>query len=296
VAAEDDVAVLTGLGNYLLIVDVSAPAAPTLESAVGEGSGFDVTIENQVAFVAAVEEGLVVVDVSVPDTPSVLGLYDSSGTATGVAVQGTSVFLATVEAQHWVLGCDSCTAGCLVSVDIESPDPDICEGEQALLFGANIVESGCPGGLLEYQWFEDGEVIPGANQAMYVVPSTRPAGQPQYWLEVRCQADPSCIGLGWIDVNIAPETWPTLTPSSLRVTKADLEHTLSWGYQTGGGEANVHRSLVAADLAAVPPDMSTFIAASPDTAYSSTLVLPPGGVAFYRVHPRKSCSGNSAPF
>jgi len=296
VAAEGDVAVLTGLGNYLLIVDVSSPANPTLVGALGEGSGFDVTLEDQVAFVAAAEEGLVVVDVSVPDAPSVLGLYDASGTASGVAVQGTSVFLATVEAQHWVLGCDSCAPGCLVSLDIESPDPDVCEGEQALLFGANIIESGCPGGLLEFQWFEDGIVIPGADQAMYVVPRTQSPGRPQYWLEARCQTDPSCVGLGWIDVSITPESWPTLTPNSLRVTKADLQHTLTWGYETGGGEANVHRSLVAADLSALPPDMSTFIAASPGTTYSSTLPLPPGGVAFYRVHPRKSCSGDSAPF
>jgi len=133
------------------------------------------------------------------------------------------------------------------------------------------------------------------HQRHPLVPATHSPGHPQYWLGAPCQTDPSCVGLGWIDVSIMPESWPTLTPNSLRVTKADLQHTLTWGYETGGGKANVHRSLVAADLSALPPACPP--SSPPPRAPRTSRPSPSrrGGVASYRVYPRMSGSGDSAP-
>jgi len=295
VAVSGNLAVVTGLDNYVTTVDVSSPSNPALLGDLTGGTGFGVILFGDNALVAADGDGLVIIDVSMPSAPTVAGFYDASGTAAALANDGRTVYLATVAAQHWVLGCDACAQGCLIDLDVDSPDPDVCEGQPVLLLGNVRNQSGCPGGILDFQWFEDGVPIPGATQPGHTVLGTHPPGDFVFRLDAWCRADPSCADRAWIDVGITPEIWPVIAPNSVRVTKHDLEHTIWWTNLSGWGEANVHFSLVAADLAPDPPDMSTFLAASPGGRYTTIRILPPGGIAYYRVYPRKSCSGQSAP-
>ncbi len=97
----------------LLIVDVSVPSAPRL---LGNYTGLDifveaVTVSGSTVFVweSGLENELLILDVSTPSTPRLLGSYLYIGDAYGVAVSGSTVFVAAgnelmiVDVSQWAL-------------------------------------------------------------------------------------------------------------------------------------------------------------------------------------------------
>jgi len=72
------------LGNGLVVVDVSNPAAPTLKGSYdtawySEG----IAVAGDYAYLADLSSGLVVVDVSDPAVPTLKGSYDTVGFQVG---------------------------------------------------------------------------------------------------------------------------------------------------------------------------------------------------------------------
>jgi hypothetical protein len=295
VAYRDGLALVNGLSSYLYTVDVTVPSSPSVKGSLTGGTGFDVAVSGDRALVAAGAEGLLVVNVSAASSPTLEGFYDTSGTAQAVAGDGTTVYLATQEAQHWVFGCDTCFAPCSVDAVARTHTPDVCAGTKVELEGETSTSSGCPGGKLLYQWYEDGAPIPGATDPNYTVPDTHPAGNPLFWLEVRCELDHECLDWAWVDVLLRSDSWPTIAPTSLRVAKTASDHTLTWAIESGTGETNVHRSLDPSLLSLTGPDPATLADFTDTTGYTSSYNVPGEGVAFYRLFGRMACTGGSAP-
>lgn len=85
-----------GVGYRLLAYDVTDPAAPRLLGTTASFADFvlGVAIAGTRAYVAAGSSGLHVVDISDPSRMSLLGSWDSPGSAEGVAISGSTAYLA----------------------------------------------------------------------------------------------------------------------------------------------------------------------------------------------------------
>jgi len=292
VAASGSLVTLTGLGDGLDVVDVSTPTSPSLVASMSADEGFGVSMQGTQAYLALGEAGVAVVDLSNPLVPVVVGTYDTSGTAVSVAASGTSVMVATVDAQHWALHCDACSAGCLATADVQPANPSLCEGETVQLDGSGSSVPGC-GGALEYQWSEDGVPIPGATQATLDVPAAHASGSYRFTLDVSCASLPGCSAQASTDVSIAADSFPVVVVDSLRVHKGAGVEVLSWQIASGSGGTNIHRALVAPLLTDSAIDDATIVDVSPTTSYDNSFALPGPGVIFFKVFGRRSCTGAS---
>lgn len=79
----------------LMIVDVSAPSAPTLKGSYNtDGYATGVFVSGNYAYVADESYGLVIVNISNPASPSRVGGYNTQGVATNVFVNGDYAYVA----------------------------------------------------------------------------------------------------------------------------------------------------------------------------------------------------------
>ncbi len=90
--AGDHVYVVTTTG-LLHVIDVSTPSSPIPVGSASVGTAVDVAVSGDHAYVAANYSGLVVVDVSTPSDPEVIGSSDVPDAASGVASDGSHVFV-----------------------------------------------------------------------------------------------------------------------------------------------------------------------------------------------------------
>ena len=297
VAVQGGLAVITGLGAALYAVDVSNPALPTLLGTLPGGPGFAVTLRGTIAAVACGDLGIKIVDVTNPASLSLLGSYDTSGAAAAVAGSGATYALATSAAQHWFLTCRTCTPGttCRVDAVVHAVTTRVCEGTPITLDASATQATGCTGNALDYQWFENAVVIPGATTPIYVVPGTHPPGAPQFTLAATCRANPSCSGVSSsFSLAIDAAAWPIIGDNSLKLARlAGVGQTLSWTVVAGVGQSNVHRTLDKTALTGLWADMSSLVGTSPTTSYNDAFSAPADSVGLYQVYGRDSCRGLS---
>lgn len=104
-----------GYSNFVYAIDATDPAAPVLRGFLGGGSGFDVVLRGDDAIIAAGGLGTLVIDLSDRLLPRLIAAYDTSGDVYDLAVAGDLVVLASLGAEHWLLWCDACAAGCVDS-------------------------------------------------------------------------------------------------------------------------------------------------------------------------------------
>ena len=82
----------------LAVVDLTRPEAPVMVARVsdedGIGSGRDVVTDGRAAYVAATETGIAVVDVRDPEAPRLLGVHDTAGVASSVALSADRLYVA----------------------------------------------------------------------------------------------------------------------------------------------------------------------------------------------------------
>jgi len=80
----------------LVVVDLTVPATPTIRGRVTVGASALVSVKviGSLAYVAAGSAGLQIVDVSTPTAPVVIGVVDTPGTASGVAVASGRAYVA----------------------------------------------------------------------------------------------------------------------------------------------------------------------------------------------------------
>jgi hypothetical protein len=85
-----------GVGNQLVVLDVSNPLNPTLigQTDILPDSVGDVAITGNYAFVANEHGGLRVIDVSNPANPIEVGFYDTPGYAHDVVLAGNYAYVA----------------------------------------------------------------------------------------------------------------------------------------------------------------------------------------------------------
>ncbi len=94
VAVEGNLAYV-GVGQQLLVVDVSDPTTPTVIGRILiPAPVWDIALANGLAYVANGYGGLRVVDISDPAAPQEVGFYSSSWSALGVAVSGHYAYIA----------------------------------------------------------------------------------------------------------------------------------------------------------------------------------------------------------
>jgi hypothetical protein len=292
VAARGDLVVVTGLGDALVVVDVSSPSAPRVVGSLTGGPGFDVALLGDRAFVGMGDAGVVVIDVSDPTAPRVDASLDTSGSAVSVAVAGADMLVATVDAQHWSLRCDACAAGCTVVADVQPQDPVICEGTTLLLDASASSAPGCLGAL-DFQWYEDGTAIPGATDATWLVPASHAPGTFDLTVDVACAALPTCVASASTQVEIVAETWPVVVTDSLRVNKIGGADRVSWQIASGSGDTNIHRSLNVREMTDSAIGPATVVATSPTTFHDNMFSAATGQVIFFKVFGRRSCAGSS---
>jgi hypothetical protein len=91
------------LTHFLQIVDVSNPAAPMRIGSVQVHNLADITVAGDFIYLTAEDAGLQVVSITDRKNPRIVAVYDSPGTAWGVAVSGSQAFLADGEAGLQVL-------------------------------------------------------------------------------------------------------------------------------------------------------------------------------------------------
>lgn len=85
-----------GIGPRLLILDVSAPATPTVvgQSSVMPDIVEGVAVAGSYAYVAAERSGLHVINITTPTVPTEVGFYDTPGYAHDVVVAGNYAYIA----------------------------------------------------------------------------------------------------------------------------------------------------------------------------------------------------------
>ena len=85
----------SGSYGYLVVVDVSNPAAPKTTGSCGIGDySYGVAVSGNYAYCDGSTYGLQVVDVSSPAAPAVVGAYDDSGIAFNIAISGNYAYVA----------------------------------------------------------------------------------------------------------------------------------------------------------------------------------------------------------
>jgi len=296
VAARSDLAVATGLTATLHVIDISDPAAPSLVATLPGPAGFDVVLRGDQALVAIGESGVQLIDLSDPANPTVVAFHDTSGVASAVALDGPTVHVATMSAQHWVLSCTSCIAPCLVVADVQPASVAVCAGSEVTLDGSASLITNCGSGGAVYQWYEGGVPIAGETNDGLVIPDTHAAGVFDFRLDVGCSTDPSCTDSATASVTLLEDRFPTIDRDSLRVRKIDAtSDLLSWSIAAGTGETNVHRTVVPGELSVGSVTPATLAGTSPADEWVNDRTQT-GGVLFLRVFPRGDCTGESLPF
>lgn len=102
-----------GIGISLVVVDVSQPTTPTIIASlplpIATANGYRsvvtaIAIEDGYAYVTEGDGGLRVVDIMDPTRPVVVGLYDASGYASDVTVNGDFAYLVDGGFAHAPIG------------------------------------------------------------------------------------------------------------------------------------------------------------------------------------------------
>lgn len=85
-----------GVGPRLVLVDTSTPASPTILgfSALLPALIEDVLVSGNTTLLAIGGSGVQIVDTTLPASPALLGAYDTDGTATALALNGTRLYAA----------------------------------------------------------------------------------------------------------------------------------------------------------------------------------------------------------
>jgi hypothetical protein len=82
-------------GPIFKVVDISDPLNPfQVSSFTLPSQAYDVVVSNSYAFLAVGSAGIMIFDITNPYLPIVVGNYDTSGEAKGIAVHGTSIYVA----------------------------------------------------------------------------------------------------------------------------------------------------------------------------------------------------------
>lgn len=270
-------------------IDATDPSAPAVVGQVPGGAD-DVVIASGFAFLASGSAGVRVVDIGDPALPVEVAYFDASGEATGVAADGVSIALATSSSQVWWFDCAACAAGCLARASLTGPSP-ACTGRPLVFDASASALSGCAGAPA-YRWFVDGAEVPGAVAATFDA-APLVAGTHVVEAEVSCDADPGCADVASALVDVVADSFPVLDPASLRVRKVTGGEELSWVVVSGSGEVNVHRSVVARDLADAAITPATVVSVATGTTDLNTFSPGLGACAFFKVFGRSSCDGSS---
>lgn len=144
------------------VVDAANPLAPAV---LGRGdlgcTPMNVVVQNGIAFMPTLNSGLRVADVGVPEAITPAGYYETSGYCLGVAVAGEVVCLAS-EDGLFILRYTGAGSGEILEQPqggwFEVGEPlELCVGVSGML------------GAPTYQWFKDGEAIPGATDPCYEI-------------------------------------------------------------------------------------------------------------------------------
>ena len=85
--------------------------------------------------------------------------------------------------------------GCSLEVTVTPSFLATCAGSNETLT-CDVVQTGCPGGALEYEWTRDGQPIPVTGRVI-TIPATEPPGGHQYRCIARCAALPACVKASW---------------------------------------------------------------------------------------------------
>jgi len=125
--------------------------------------------------VAAGRDGVLAFSITDASAPHLEGFFDTSGVATDLAVDGTTVYASTGKSRHWVLQGDMLASDCRIESSIApSQDVTACVGTAVLLDGSAYQATSVPANAVTFQWYEDGVPIPGATDPTYTVPATHP--------------------------------------------------------------------------------------------------------------------------
>lgn len=93
-----------GEGPALVVSDFSNSASPVERGRIALPAFVkDLAVVNNIAFVAAGAAGLYAVDVSIPTAPSIVGFFDTEGSAWGVTVSGGLAYVADYDAGLQIL-------------------------------------------------------------------------------------------------------------------------------------------------------------------------------------------------
>ncbi len=289
-AFDGTIVAAAGLVLALHVVDATTPSAPAEVATLGAGPAFGVALRSSRAFVAQGRAGLFVAGLAVPSAPTLDAAHDTSSTATAVATSATAAFVATRDAQFWVLGCTACASGCSIAARALGAGT-ACQFAPLTLDAGTSSAAGCAGALA-YQWFEAGVPIAGATDPTLVA-DTSTVGRRFYSVEVTCPSQPGCRDAAAATVDVIGETFAMVDAASLRVNRNGADDIISWTVSGPGGPVNIHRAL--------DPSLVTASAIDASTVWVTTSLLAepvpdaPGlGNCFYLVvHGRGECSGQS---
>src|SRR5205085_2757167 len=169
-------------GDTVRVLDVSDPTAPVEvgSTCVSGGAALDLALAWPVLLVAN-GRAVDVIDVSDPAHPTTSFTWEGTPAATSVALDrgtaavaggprvelvdvtaldGTSVHVATQDAQHWLLGCLACNAPCATRASIVPSALDVCVGTRVRFDATTSTLSGCVGAT--FDWLVNGAPFTGA--------------------------------------------------------------------------------------------------------------------------------------
>lgn len=175
-----------------------------------------------------------------------------------------------------LMGCNATGAPAVVLSSAYAP-PQVCVGSTATAdaIGSYCGDSSEPA---RYQWFQDGSMIPGADEETYTIPDTLAPGTYEYGVEITCAGGASAMSApAPVTVVLPPDpVTPTLIVERLD-TRPAPSLLFTWAESAGADEYVVLQDTIPNG------SFTTVVGTAPAGSPSLRVPMPPDSILYFLV-------------